>query len=213
VLAWLPPFAWYVPIANSRRYLFPVVAVAGPAFVGWLVVAVRGAWPRAAAAGDTVLDRSFVLLAHPLVVLVAAAALVGAELREAQRPPAGGPRVPFTQETLRVADALRRWPPGTRVLAGPAATVPSPWLVYPHAIYTHLPSRLDGAAAERWIRTEADVVLLSPNLVSRRPTPFREWASLRGDGALIATAPPAWATPWGMSGPPEPHYLLYRVTP
>ncbi|MBL9088103.1 MAG: glycosyltransferase family 39 protein, partial [Planctomycetia bacterium] len=51
-LTWGPAFAWYVPIANSRRYLFPVVAVALPALVALLDAAVAARAPALRARGD-----------------------------------------------------------------------------------------------------------------------------------------------------------------
>lgn len=203
VVAWLPPFAWYVPIANGRRYLFPVVAAAVPALVVVLEAALRARAARAAAAVDAVGARLLAVLASPVALVAAVVALVAADVVESRSPPRPGPRVPFDEATLAVASRLRALPEGTRVLAGPSATVPSPWLVHPAATYVHLPSGLPPAEAEAWVRGHADVVLWSRGLATRRPQPFASWA----DGA-----PPSWAVPASPADATGP-LRLYRVVP
>ena len=208
-------FAWWTPIANGRRYLFPVLAVAGPALVAFLDAWIARRSPRFGASEDRFVGRAFRAASHPIALGVAVLAVVAVEVREASHPPIGGPRVPFDAPTLAMAARLRELPPDTRVLAGPAATVPAPWLVYPNAIYDHLPSGLDADAAGQWIRDHADYVLLSDNLLGRRPVPFHSWARLEaGSGApgsrLVEGAPPAWAERIDVPAAGG-EYLLYRV--
>lgn len=213
VLAWAPPFAWYVPIANGRRYLFPVLPAAVAALIaaGDLLLARPGG--RLAALGDRGARAVLAVAGRPAALALALLALGLAEVREATAPPDGGPRRPFDAATLEVAAALRRLPPGTRVLAGPAATVPSPWLVYPEVELVHLPSGLDAAAAAAWTAAHADAVLVSENLVTRRPVPFATWARLEpgpGPARVVEASPPASVERVPVPGA-DGRYLLYRV--
>jgi len=209
--AWLPAFSWYVPIANGRRYLFPGVAVAVPALVALFDAGVVGLAPRLvervtrAAAG---LVRA---CGHPAAVAAAALALGAVEIREAARPPTVGPRVPFDAATLATAARLRALPAGTRILAGPAATVPSPWLVSDRRDYVHLPPDVGPAEAAAWVRAHADVVLLSDNLRTRRAAVFGAWARPDPAGGGLAPADvPAWAEPLAGAPTTGPH-LLFTV--
>jgi hypothetical protein len=213
VLVWLPPFAWYEAIGHGRRYVFPLLAVAVPALIALLDGGIRRAVPRLHRSCSTVLDRVGRVVGTVAAVAVASALLVAAEVRESADPPVGGIRRPFDAETLAAAERLRALPVGSRVLAGPAAAVPSPWLVYPRVEYVYLPSGLSLEAAERWMRAHADFVLLTANLRDVRPEAFASW--IRGDYAtgIAEATTPAWAEPEWHSASEPVRYLLFRVTP
>ncbi|MFO0932702.1 MAG: glycosyltransferase family 39 protein [Planctomycetota bacterium] len=211
-LVWGPAFAWYVPIANGRRYLFPVAALALPALVAPHHAFVAARAPALAARADRVAAAGRRAAGHVAAVAAAALALVAVEVREAAHPPAVGPRVPFDRATLDTAARLRALPEGTRILAGPAATVPSPWLVSATRDYVHLPPGLAPADAERFVRAHADVVLLSENLTTRRAATFGPWARRRPDGAFEPADLPPWARLVPGTPAAGPH-LLFAVEP
>lgn len=212
VLAWGPAFAWYVPIANGRRYLFPVAALALPALVAALDALIVARSPALGARADRAAAALVRVAGGGAAVAVAALLVVAAETREAAHPPPVGPRVPFDRAALDTAARLRARPEGTRVLAGPAATVPSPWLVSATRDYVHLPSGLAPAEAEAFVRARADVVLLSDNLWTRRAGTFGPWARRRADGTLEVAEVPAWARLVPGTPSAGPH-LLFEIVP
>jgi hypothetical protein len=196
-LAWLPAFAWYVPIAIGRRYLFPVVALVVPALAHFLLRALAARHPRRFESLSLRASRVADALGRPVfgvsISLVLLGGLVAVHVREAAHPPASGPLAPFDAATLDAASRLRALD-GARVLVGPAAAIPSPWLFYPHATDVYLPPGL-GPRTRSWISSHADYVLLNRDLLTRRRDDLADLAHVGPDGGIVldsSSTPMTW---------------------
>jgi hypothetical protein len=191
---WLPPMAWYEPIAASRRFLFPVLGLLPAAALGlcpWrprLPSPLRRAVPWAAGAA--------------LAGAVALAAAHGNPWRELH----------VDEGTLALVRHLRA--PGfrgARILARPSRDAPPGWLLEGQVTFVALPFAVAGEReAVAYVRSEAGYVLLGEGLLRLRPTPFgalAAWDPTRG--VVLRDDLPAWLEPlWHEPGRPSRHVLL-----
>lgn len=202
-LAWLPPMAWYEPVVQSRRFLFPVVAILLPAaldVLGGLVPRdVRSrvrlpAWaPRAA-------------LAVALAVSVAAVVLVVRHASPWEERHVGTASLALVEELRKPRYR------GTVVLAKPSRTLPPDWLLEGQVTFLALPAAVRDAEVERWVTGRAHYVLRNADLERQRPALFALDPG-RGPGRPGEGAPP-WLHPaWKGRGEGRERYALFRVVP
>ncbi len=201
---WLPPMAWYAPIARSRRFLFPLVAVLLPPAVDRLGRLVPEGLGRAVRGRDGPRARRAVVAVGTVALALAGLLVVrhGDPWRESHVDP------PALALVARLAG------PGTRgetILAKPSRTLPPDWLLPGDTRFLALPLAIDDASAWAWVRDRAAYVLLSPGLLAARPDLLSPIATETSDGALAVGTLPSWlALAWRE---PSGRYVLLRVEP
>jgi hypothetical protein len=185
----LPFFVWYAPIANSRRFVLPLVPSVLLTGLGGLAYLLRRRVLRPPDAGAA---RAGVALA---VGLVAAAGLATGEWR--------APADVAASDRENNAEAIALLAYLDRTAAAPETIVWGPgslatWPLHGRVTFSAVPEGVEdpAALAAQLARVGARRLVLAPDMVERRPGAFAPYFSVADEVLRFERLPPGWRLLW-----------------